>query len=322
MQTVTTIESEASPMKSNFAWLFVSRALLMLMLVVPLRASAAPQETFATPEAAVDALAAALKADSDAALIALFGEEHKGFITGGDRVAAKEDRNKILEAMQTLRVLKDPSPDRRILLVGVQAWPLPIPIVKTGDRWRFATEQGIDEIANRRIGGNERNAIYVLRAYLQAQRVYGSEDRDGDGVRQFAQKLASSPGKKDGLYWPSDAAKGEEASPFGPLVAESTAYLAGRKEGDPYRGYRFNILTQQGANAPGGAYNYIINGRMIAGYAMVAYPAVYGQSGVMTFIVNHNGAMYQRDLGKDTAKVAGSMKSFDPGKGWVPVSPE
>ena len=319
MQTVHSIQIKASPMKSP-VWSFLSRTLLMLVLAVPTMANAAPQETFATPEAAVDALVAALKADSDAALVSLFGEEHKSFIVGGDRVAAQADRARILAAMQRLRVLRDPSPDRRILVIGDQAWPMPIPIVKTRDRWRFATEQGIEELENRRIGGNERNAIYVLRAYVEAQRVYGSEDRNGDGVRQFARKLASSAGQKDGLYWPSDAAKGEEASPFGPLVAESATYLKGRKEGDPFHGYRFRILTQQGASAPGGAYNYIINGRMIAGYGMVAYPAVYGETGVMTFIVNHNGVIYQRDLGAQTAKVAGSMNSFDPSKAWTTVA--
>jgi hypothetical protein len=205
-------------------------------------------------------------------------------------------------------------------VVGDQAWPVPIPIVKVGDRWRFATEQGIDELTNRRIGGNESNAIYVLRAYVAAQRAYAASDRDGDGVMQYARKLASAPGKKDGLYWPSDAAKGEEASPLGPLVAESTAYFAGRKEGDPYRGYRFKILTQQGANAPGGAYNYIINGRMIAGFGMVAYPAVYGQSGVMTFIVNQAGKIYQRDLGKNGAATSAAMTTFNPGPGWKDVT--
>jgi hypothetical protein len=147
-------------------------------------------------------------------------------------------------------------------------------------------------------------------------------DRDGDEVLQYAQKVMSSPGKQDGLYWPADETKGEEASPFGPLIAEATPYTAGHKAGDPYRGYYFRILTQQGKIAPGGAYNYVINGRMIAGFAMIAYPASYGQSGVMTFIVSHNGKVYERDLGKDTAKVAAGIKSFDPGKGWNVVKPE
>jgi hypothetical protein len=161
----------------------------------------------------------------------------------------------------------------------------------------------------------------VLRAYLDAQRQYASRDRDGDGVLQYAQKLASTKGKQDGLYWPADADKGEEVSPFGPLIAESAPYRNIQQKGTPYHGYRFRILTRQGKSAPGGAYGYVINGRMIAGFAMVAYPAEYGQSGVMTFIVNHNGKIYEKDLGKNTAEIGGKMTSFDPVKGWKEVAP-
>ena len=174
----------------------------------------------------------------------------------------------------------------------------------------------MDEIVNRRIGGNERNAIVVLRAYIDAQREYASRDRDGDGVLQYALRLGSTPGQHDGLYWPADAAKGEEPSPFGPLVAESAAYLKGHKEGDAYRGYHFRILTRQGKHAPGGAYNYVINGRMIAGFAMVAYPARYGDSGVMTFIVSNNGKIYERDLGGSSTAIGAALTTFDPGPGW------
>jgi len=314
---------KASSMNSNSLWSFLTRAMLALVLAVPLVAVAAPQQTFPTPEAAVDALMAALKAENaEAPLVAIFGDEHKNVIVDPDRAAASQQRAKILEAMQTLRVLKEPSADRRVLLIGDKAWPFPIPLVKAGEGWRFATEQGIEELANRRIGGNERNAIYVLRAYIDAQRKYASRDRDSDGVLQYAQRVGSTSGKHDGLYWPADEAKGEEASPFGPLIAEAAPYIKGHAAGDPYRGYYFRILTQQGSNAPGGAYNYVINGRMIAGFAMVAYPAQYGESGVMTFIVSHNGKVYERDLGKDTAKLGGAMKSFDPGKGWKTVEAE
>ena len=300
---------------------YLRRLALALLVVAPLAAAAAPQDTFATPEAAVDALMAALKADSDPALIAIFGEAHKDLVQSSDHAASSATRAKILAAMQTLRVLQPPNGDRRVLLIGDEAWPMPIPIVRTGDRWRFATEEGEDEIVNRRIGGNERNAIYVLRAYVDAQRTYAARDRDGDGVFQYAQKLASAPGKHDGLYWPADAAKGEEASPFGPLIAESAGYLKGHTAGDPYRGYHFRILARQGKNAPGGAYNYVINGRMIAGFAMVAYPAEFGRSGVMTFIVSHNGKVYERDLGKDSAAIGAKMTTFDPGAGWKEVAP-
>jgi hypothetical protein len=286
-------------------------------------AIAAPPQTFATPEAAVDAFAAALKAESaEAALLAIFGDEHKDAIVEPDRAVAAVNRAKIAAALQTLRVLKEPSADRRILVIGDQAWPFPIPLVKTGDVWRFATEQGIEELANRRIGGNERNAIYVLRAYLDAQRAYAATDRDGDGVLQYAQKVMSTAGKQDGLYWPADQVRGEEPSPFGPLIAEATPYVKGHTAGDPYRGYYFRIVTQQGKSAPGGAYDYVINGRMLAGFAMIAYPADYGDSGVMTFVVNHNGTVYERDLGPNTAKLAPGIKAFDPGKGWNAVKPE
>ena len=316
---IHSINRKASAMNITRIRNFLTRLALALIVAAPLAAAAAPQETFATPEAAADALMAALKADSDPAMIAIFGEDHKDLVVNSDRAAASATRAKILAAMQTLKVLQAPSPDRRILVIGDQAWPLPIPLVRSGDRWRFATEEGEEEIINRRVGANERSAIHVLHAYLDAQRKYAARDRDGDGVLQYAQKLASTPGKHDGLYWPADAAKGEEASPFGPLIAESAAYLQGHKTGDAYRGYHFRILTRQGGNAPGGAYNYVINGRMIAGFAMIAFPAEYDRTGVMTFIVSHNGKVYEKDLGKDTAAIGAGIKAFDPGPGWKEV---
>jgi hypothetical protein len=321
MNPFRSIESKAPSMNITRFWSCLRRLALALMVAVPLAATAAPQETFATPEAAVDALMAALKADSDQAMLAIFGDEHKGLIIESDRAGNSATRARILTAMQTLRVLQAPSQNRRVLVIGDEAWPVPIPIVRTADRWRFATEEGEDELINRRIGGNERNAIYVLRAYIDAQRAYAARDRDGDGVLQYAQKLASTPGKHDGLYWPADAAKGEEASPFGPLVAESSTYREGRAASAPYRGYHFRILTRQGKDAPGGAYGYVINGRMIAGFAMVAYPADYGRSGVMTFIVSHNGKVYQKDLGQNSTAIAAKMAAFDPGAGWKEVAP-
>jgi hypothetical protein len=301
-------------------WALLRRLLLVLALALPLGA-AAVQQTFDTPDAAVDALMAALKADSDAQLLLIFGDEYKHLVVPDDRAAASATRAKIYASMQTLRVLRDVSPDRRVLLIGAEAWPMPIPIVRSGDRWRFASELGEDELINRRIGANELNAIYVLRAFVDAQRAYAAVDRDGDGVRQYAQKLASTPGKRDGLYWTADAAKGEEPSPFGPLIAESAAYLKGHGPGDPYRGYRFRILTRQGPHAAGGAYNYLINGRLIGGFAMVAYPAEWGETGVMSFIVNHNGKVFEKDLGRDSAAIGARMTSFDPGPGWKEVGP-
>jgi len=297
----------------------IRRLALALVLALPLTVSAAEQKTFATPDEAVDALLTALKADDDAAMLAIFGDQHKDLVVSPDRAANSATRAKAAAAMQTYKKLEDAGNDRRILLIGDQAWPMPIPLVKTGERWRFATEQGEDELVNRRIGANERSAIYVLRAYLDGQKDYATKDRDGDGVLQYAQKLGSTAGKHDGLYWPADAAKGEEESPFGPLLAESAPYLKGHKAGDAYRGYHFRILTTQGKNAKGGAYNYVINGRMIAGFAMIAYPAQYGQSGVMTFIVSHNGKVFEKNLGKGSAEIGAKMTAFDPGPGWKEV---
>ena len=320
MRTFLSIQSKASHMNIFRLGSLVRRLALALIVAVPLTAIAAPQETFATPDAAVDALMTALQNDSDASLLAIFGDEHRDLIVSSDRAASSATRAKALAAMQTLRVLEEPSADRRVLVIGDQAWPFPIPIVRAGDRWRFATEDGAEELVNRRIGGNERNAIYVLHAYIDAQRAYAARDRDGDRVLQYAQKLASTPGKHDGLYWAADASKGEEESPFGPLIAESSAYLKGHVAGDPYRGYYFRILTRQGKHAAGGAYSYVINGRMIAGFAAVAYPAQYGNSGVMTFIVNQDGVVYQKDLGAQTAAHARSITQFDPGPGWEAVA--
>ena len=315
------IPNKASAMNILHFRAFVCRLALAFLLVGPIAALAAPQETFATPQAAVEALMAALKADSDPAMIAIFGEQHKNLVVSPDRAATSATRARILAAMQTTYVLREVGADRRVLVIGDEAWPAPIPLVRAGDRWRFATELGADELANRRVGANERNAIHVLRTYVDAQRAYAAKDRDGDGVLQYAQKLASTPGKQDGLYWPADAAKGEEASPFGPLIAESAPYRAGHAPGDPYRGYHFKILTRQGKSAAGGSYNYLINGRMLAGYAMVAYPAVWDQTGVMTFIVNQNGKVYQKDLGKNTSALGANMTTFDPGPGWKEVTP-
>ena len=297
------------------------RLALVLLLALPLASVAAEQQKFPTPEAAVDALVAAFKANDEAAIVAIFGEKHKNLVGTGDRAHDAAVRAEVVAQLATFRALDERGSNRRVLLMGAQAWPAPIPLVREEGGWRFATELGADELLNRRIGANERNAIFVARAYLDAQRRYASRDRDGDGVLQYASKIASAPGKQDGLYWPSDPAKGEEASPFGPLIAESAAHLAGHKKGDPYRGYHFRILTRQGTSAPGGAYSYVINGRMIAGFAMVAYPHAYGESGVMTFIVSHNGKVYERDLGRNTAAVAGSMTAFDPGAGWKEVTP-
>jgi hypothetical protein len=301
--------------------MMLRRLAVVILLSVPL-VVAAQQRNFATPEEAVDALVTALKADDDAALIAIFGDKYKNLIATPDRATNSATRARLAAGLQTFRVLNEQGANRRVLLIGDQAWPLPIPIVRVNDRWRYASEEGEHELINRRIGANERNAIHVLRAYLDAQKAYAATARDGDVVRKYAQKLGSTRGKHDGLYWEADAAKGDEVSPFGPLVAEAAGDLQNYKARAPFRGYHFKVLTRQGKNAPGEAYNYVINGRMIAGHAMVAYPATYGETGVMTFIVSHAGKIYERDLGKNSASVGATMTTFDPGPGWKEVTDE
>jgi Protein of unknown function (DUF2950) len=318
--TPNAIEKMATPMNPSGIKAGLRQLALAFLLGLPLASVAADQKTFPTPEAAVEALVGALKANDEAALLAIFGDKHRNVVATGDRAADAAARTEALARYAAFHLLDERGSDRRVLLMGAQAWPMPIPLVRVGGAWRFATEEGAEEILNRRIGGNERGAIHVLRAYLDAQGVYASRDRNGDGVRQYAMKLASAAGKQDGLYWPADPAKGEEESPFGPLIAESSAYLAGHKKGDPYRGYHFRILTRQGRSAPGGEYSYIINGRMIAGFGMVAYPAQYGESGVMTFIVNHNGKIFERDRGKNSTDLGAKMTTFDPGAGWKEVA--
>ncbi|MBL0391366.1 DUF2950 domain-containing protein [Ramlibacter monticola] len=286
---------------------------LAAALLFPL-AALAQQTTYPTPEAAVDALQRALQADDEAALGGMFGEKYRNVITSGDAAYDKARRADAAAALATRKRLEELGADKRIVRMGVQDWPFAIPLVREGVGWRFATEQGAEELQNRRVGANERNAIYVMRAIVDAQRRYAEVDRAGDGVLQYAKKLGSSPGKHDGLYWSADAG-GDEPSPLGPLVAKASTELAGRHEGEPYGGYRFRILTRQGANAPGGAYSYVINNRMIAGFAAVATPAEWGRTGVMSFLISHNGKLYEKNLGPKPPVIS----SFDPGPGWKEV---
>jgi hypothetical protein len=321
MNLTQPIREATAPMNTNSIKAGLGRLALALCLAMPLAGTAAEQRTFTTAESAVDALASALQANDESALVSIFGDKYRDLVGTGDTAADAARRSRIASALRTYRVLEERGADRRVLLIGEQAWPFAIPIVREAGSWRFASELGADELRNRRIGANERYAIHVMRAYVDAQRQYASRDRDGDGVLQYAARIPSTPGKQDGLYWPADAAKGEEPSPFGPLIAEGAAQGTTAREGEPYRGYRYRILKAQGQHAAGGAYGYVINGRMIAGFALVAYPADYGSSGVMTFIVNHNGRVYQKNLGSGTAGIASKMATFDPGPGWSEVTP-
>jgi len=281
----------------------------------------AVQRAFASPEEAVKAFVEALGKNDKVGMSAIFGAGSESVIFSGDEVTDKAVRDRFLKAFAEKNSLEKKADDKVILGVGNDNWPFPIPIVREGAVWRFDTEAGKEEILNRRIGANELRTIEVLHAYVAAQREYAGKDWDGDGVYPYAQRIASTPGKKDGLYW--KAGEGEEASPLGPFAAEAAregyAGKAGGKMPVPYRGYYYRILTAQGKNAPGGSYDYVVKGKMIFGFAMVAYPAKYGSSGIMTFIVNQEGVVYQKDLGKNTAKVAKAMKRYDPDHTWKKV---
>ena len=278
------------------------------------------QKVFKTPEAAVENLLAALKSNNTEALLDLFGHQYKEVIDGADKVAARENRKKAHQAAQQMYALRSEGPDKRILVIGNEVWPVPIPIVRDETGWYFDTEAGIDEILYRRLGENELAAIDACLAYVEAQREYAIQDRDGDGVRQAALRLASLPGKQDGLYWEAAPGSDEPPSPLQSFVAKAQNYLDGRKPGDPFKGYYFKILTRQGKDAPGGVYSYIVNGRLLTGFALVAYPADYQNSGIMTFIINHYGMVYEKDLGEDTLSIARRMQEYNPDDSWSPVS--
>ncbi|MEM6421545.1 MAG: DUF2950 family protein, partial [Pseudomonadota bacterium] len=210
------------------------------------------------------------------------------------------------------------------LYIGPEQWPVPIPIAKNDDGWFFDAEAAREEIFLRRVGENELNVIEVAGAYVMGQLEYRLDDHDGDGVHEFAEHFISAPGERDGLYWPTE--DDAPLSPFGPLVAAAVAegyVVDGRpEEPEPYHGYFYRILTAQGDTAPGGAYEYMVNGNMVAGHAMLAYPAVYGETGIMTFMVSENGQVLEKDLGDETADLAGAMESFDPDETWEIVEEE
>lgn len=296
----------------------VAVVLSMIVLLVPLQGYAARpmQKSFASPEEAVTALIGAMKADNMKELTAIFGPASQGILSSGDVVEDKATRERFLKAFDEKKALVKEGDRKVILQIGNEDWPFPIPIVEKSGKWSFSTKAGKEELLNRRIGRNELNTIQVCLAYVDAQREYAGIDRDGDGLFEYAQKFMSTPGKKDGLYW--EAMEGEEVSPLGDFVAQATreGYKKTSNKPIPYHGYLFRILKAQGKNAPGGAYDYLHDGRMIGGFAMIAYPSQYGVSGVMTFIVNHEGIVYQRNLGKGTAKTAKMMKLFDPDKTW------
>jgi DUF2950 family protein len=300
-------------LRRRSAALGVAAALAGLVATTsPAHAAGTHQRMFASPEAAVEALITAARADRTAELVRVLGPEARKLVVSGDPVADKRGRAKFAAAFGEKHTIETASDGRATLVIGDDEWPFPIPIVRQDGAWRFDTGAGEREILRRRIGRNELDAIEVCRAYVDAQREYAAKDRNGDGILEYAQKFVSAPGRQDGLYW--RPRPGEPESPIGPLMARARAegYAA-----QPYHGYFFRILKGQGKAAPGGAYSYLARNRMIGGFALVAYPAQYGASGVMTFIVNQDGVVYERNLGRDTAALARRMTVFDPDPSWA-----
>jgi hypothetical protein len=304
-------------MKQWFGWIVaLSLTIVVAAPSLTVAAVAGPKQ-FASPEKAVAALVAAVKAHDTKRLVAIFGPGSESLVSSGDRIEDRQGRKKFSALYAKGHTIDKSVPDRAVLLLGPDKYPFPFPLLKKGASWSFDQSAGREEILNRRIGKNELNAIQVAHAYVDAQREYVCTDRDGDGIPSFAARFRSSPGKKDGLFWESGSA--EEESPFGPLVAQAAQEgygKGGQQLLSPYHGYLFRILTGQGERAEGGAFDYMVNGRMVLGFGLIAYPAQYGASGIMTFMVNQGGVVYEKDLGPDTAKAVESIKLFNPDESW------
>jgi Protein of unknown function (DUF2950) len=287
--------------------------------------SATPQPTtqrsFATPEQAVTALVSAVRAKDVNGLLAVVGPKSKDWLFSGDDVADTADWKLFLTAYDLKHRIDQQSDAKAVLMVGNDDWPFPAPLLKSAGQWQFDVAAGRDEVLNRRIGRNELDTIQTMLAIVDAQREYALTDADGNGLTDYAMRFRSTPGKKDGLYWQTQP--GETASPLGLLVAEAVeAGYGGPANPDkprPYHGYYYRMLMGQGKAARDGAFNYLVNGKLFGGFAVVASPASYGNSGVETYIVNHEGVVYRKALGPDTASITAKMKLFDPGDGWEKV---
>ena len=313
------------PMKTNL----LSFATLLLacglgFVISPALAASDDQLGFNSPDDAVAALVAAAKNDDTNTMHAIFGPAGADLMSPDPVQAAAEHQRFVERLTQKTRIV-NLSDTNAFLELGSDGWPFPIPLVKQDGLWGFDTLAGRDEIFRRRIGMDELGAINVCYAYVQAQREYASQDRMGDGVPAFAQYLLSNPGKRDGLFWPTNGEPDATLSPLGPLIAQArgegyrhSAHII-NNQAAPYHGYYFKILTREGKHAPGGKYDYIINGRMIGGFALIAWPAEWGNSGVMTFIVNQQGQVFQKNLGPKTAKIASETTTYDPDETWSPV---
>jgi hypothetical protein len=286
------------------------------------KAAAPKQKSYGTPEDAVKDLMAAVKARDSKALLAILGQDAKPIISSGDAVADKAAGESFVKSYEEANKLEKSGDAKVVLATGKDAWPFPIPVVKDAAGWRFDTEAGKEEVLNRRIGRNELSTMQAALAYVDAQREYYLRNPQKDKLLSYAQKFASTQGKRDGLYFPTK--EGEAASPLGPLfeAAKAAGYAKG-EGGKPgaYHGYHYRILKAQGPDAPGGAYEYVAQGKMLGGHALVAWPATYGNSGVMTFLVNHDGVVYEKDLGPETPAAVQKITKFNPDKTWKKVEP-
>ncbi|HUO78629.1 MAG TPA: DUF2950 domain-containing protein [Steroidobacteraceae bacterium] len=279
-------------------------------------AAKAAQQSYATPDEAVAALVAATRAADLKALLAVVGPSAEDWISSGDPVADRADWRQFVALYDAKHAIVANGDARATLTAGDDPWPFPAPLVRKDGRWQFDAAAGKEEVLKRRIGRNELDTIQTLLAIVDAQREYAVHDGDHNGVHDYARRIMSSPGKRDGLYWA--APEGAPASPLGRLVAaaEAKGYVATGDAPSPYQGYLFRILTAQGKDAPGGAYDYLLRDHLMGGFAVIAWPAKYANSGIMTFIVNHTGVVYEKDLGDATADQAAKITRFNPGKGW------
>ncbi len=295
------------------------RKLVAVALFAAAALFAAGERTFATPQEAAQALVDAASNNDTEALLKLFGPAGRSIVISGDAAEDKAGREEFTQWAREKMTIEQQHANRATVVVGNQAWPFPVPLVRRNGQWMFDSAAGKVEVLARRIGANELNAIEVCRGYVEAQMMYAQRDRDARGALHYAQQILSSPGKKDGLFFEGES---EQLVPKSFADAAAVMLAAQGKKPQPYHGYFFHILTAQGTAAEGGAMNYVVKGAMIGGFALVAWPADYGVSGVNTFIVNHHGIVYERDLGPNTSMLAKQMMRFDPVRGWKKITGE
>jgi hypothetical protein len=289
-------------------------------LVLALSSLAQAQQRFKTPEEAVETLVKAARSGDSKSVVSILGPGSEELVSSGDPVEDAEVRKEYLAAYDAGHRIVAESGKPSVLVIGPNDWPFPIPMVQRDGQWIFDVPAGREEVLARRIGRNEFSTMKAMLAYWDAQQDYADMNKSKSGQAVYAQRIVSSPGKKDGLYWPTTG--NEPPSPLGEAVAEATQRGYRPGAGEPYHGYRFKILLRQGSTAPGGAVDYVVKGDMIGGFAAVAYPAEYGDSGIMTFIINHEGDIYEKDLGEGTARIASQMTNFNPDHTWRKVDTE